>query len=352
MAAETACLRPVSGSPRDVETLVRSWLDETSPPALTVRTSGSGGPPKDVLLSAAAMRASATATLSRLGGAGSWVLALPTHYVAGLQVVVRSVLAATSPVVLDDHPDLAAATAALPKQRRYVAAVPTQLHRWLRRPRDVAALRTYEAVLVGGAAASPDLQRRARALGVRLVTTYGMTETCGGCVYDGVALDGVALALDADGIIRVAGPVLFDGYAGRRDSRRDLLPGGWFATSDRGRLDADGRLEVLGRVDDVAVSGGVNVPLGAVEQRLADMPELAEAAVVSVPDEEWGARVVAVVVPAGQSPGLEAVRDFVSRKHPREWAPRQLVVLDELPLLESGKVDRRAVLRRLGGSGG
>jgi O-succinylbenzoic acid--CoA ligase len=345
----TAGLHPVTGAPREVETLVGRWLAEDGPPALTVRTSGSTGEAKDVVLSAAALRASATATLSRLGGAGQWVLALPAQYVAGLQVIVRSVLAGTSPVHLADHPDLSSATRSLGPGRRYLAIVPTLLHRWLADEASVQALAEYDAVLLGGAAAAPSLLGAARDRGVAVVTTYGMSETCGGCVYDGVALDGVAVVVGRGGEIRLGGPTLFDGYAGRPDLTAAVLRDGWLHTPDLGRLDDDGRLEVLGRADDVVVSGGVNVALPAVENRLAAMPAVDQCAVVAVPDPEWGARVVAVLVPAAGSapPNLDEARDFVSETMPRSWAPRTLALRDALPLLASGKVDRRALVREL-----
>ena len=309
-----------------------------------VSTSGSTGQPKEVALSAAALRTSAAASLRRLGGPGQWILALPPTTVAGLQVITRSVLAGSSPVLLEDHLDLAGAAAALSGERRYVAAVPTQVHRWLVDPRATAALLRLDAVLVGGAASPPALLRRAAEAGVRVVTTYGMTETSGGCVYDGRPLDGVAVTVGADGRIRVRGPVLFDGYVGRPDDTASVLRNGEFHTPDRGRLDPDGRLLVLGRVDDVVVSGGVNVPLTAVEARLAEHPALREAAAAARPDEEWGSAVVAVVA-VDAVPDLRELRNWVAQTCPRSWAPRALVVVDALPLLPSGKVDRQRLAR-------
>jgi O-succinylbenzoic acid--CoA ligase len=334
-------LRPLTGDARDVEPLVAGWLADEAAEPLTVRTSGTTSGPKDVLLSARAVRGSAAATLTRIGGPGQWVLALPAHYVAGLQVITRSVLAGTSPVLLDEHPDLASATEAMTGSRRYVALVPTQLHRLLRSPREIEALASYDCVLLGGSASPQPLLSAALEAGVRVVTTYGMSETCGGCVYDGVALDGVAVALDADGLIRIGGPVLFDGYAGRPDLTAQVLYDGWFRTSDLGRLDDEGRLVVLGRGDDVVVSGGVNVSLAAVEARLRAMPGLGHSAVTSRSDAEWGAEVVAVVEGDDGQPGIDAVRDFVAAELPRTWAPRHLIVVASLPMLDSGKVDRQ-----------
>jgi O-succinylbenzoic acid--CoA ligase len=178
-----------------------------------------------------------------------------------------------------------------------------------------------------------------------VVTTYGSAETAGGCVYDGLPLDGVAVAIGASGRVRIGGPTLFEGYAGRPDLTAEVLVDGWFLTSDAGRLDADGRLQVLGRLDDVVVTGGVNVPAPAVAARLRQHAAVGAVEVLGVPDEEWGNRVVAFVVPAGAgpAPALAELRDWVAAAHPRSWAPRQVVLLDDVPLLANGKPDRLAL---------
>jgi O-succinylbenzoic acid--CoA ligase len=341
----SAGLRPVHGSARDVLALLSAWqAAPEEPEPLLIATSGSTGEPKQVVLSRAAMRASARATERRLGGPGQWLLNLPSSYVAGVQVLFRSVLAGTEPVIEGEHPDFVTAAKAMSGPRRYVSVVPTQLHRMLADDATAEALRGFDTVLVGGARLDPSLREAASAAGVRVVATYGMSETCGGCVYDGVPLDGVAVAIGDDGRVRLSGPVLFEGYAGRPDLTAQVLREGWFLTSDTGRLDDDGRLQVLGRVDDLVISGGVNVPTQAVAARLAEHPDLASVEVVGVPDEEWGQRVVAVVVPRDSGvPPLEALRDFAAETLPRTWAPRAVVPAASLPLLGNGKVDRRAV---------
>jgi O-succinylbenzoic acid--CoA ligase len=324
--------------------LLRAWnAAEAEPAPLVIETSGSTGTPKRVLLSRAAMRASATATSTRLGGHGQWLLNLPATFVAGTQVLFRSVLAGTTPVVLDEHDDFVAAAAAMGGERRYVSLVPTQLTRMLEEPAEAAALRSFDTVLVGGAAVETSLRERAAAAGVTVVATYGMSETCGGCVYDGVPLDGVAVAVGTDGRVRITGPTLFDGYDGQPGLTAEVMRDGWFVTADLGRLDDDGRLQVLGRVDDVVVTGGVKVPGPAVARRLREHPDVADAQVVGAPDEEWGSRVVAVVV--GEAPPLEVLRDWVGQVHPRSWAPREVVEVPDLPLLPNGKVDRAALER-------
>ena len=343
-----ASLRPVQGSAREILALLRAWeAAPQEPEPLVVQTSGSTGEPKRVVLSRAAMRASATGTASRLGGPGQWLLNLPGAYVAGLQVLFRSVLAGTEPVLQDEHPDFAAAAAALTGPRRYLSLVPTQLARMLGSAADLEALRGFDTILVGGAGMDPSLRRTAEDAGLRLVATYGMSETCGGCVYDGVPLDGVAVKVDAERRVQIAGPVLFDGYDGRPDATSQVLSGGWLRTQDLGRLDEDGRLVVLGRVDDVVISGGVNVPGPAVAARLREHPRLRAAEVTGVADPEWGQRVVAVVVPADPAdpPSRDELRDFVAAVHLRAWAPQDVVPVPQIPLLGNGKVDRAALER-------
>ena len=328
------------GTADEILRLLRAWDAADDPAPLTVETSGSTGEPKRVVLSRAAMRASAEATAARLGGPGQWLLNLPPGYVAGLQVLFRSVRAGSEPVIQTD--DLASAAERLTGPRRYVSLVPTQLHRVLVDPGETKALSTFDAVLVGGASLDPHLREQAQDAGVHIVATYGMSETCGGCVYDGLPLDGVALKIGTDGRIRIGGPVVFDGYDGRPDRTRQVLEHGWFVTQDRGRIDEDGHLQVLGRVDDMVISGGVNVPANAVAARLRAHPDVRAAEVVGVPDDRWGQRVVAVVV---GTLDLDGARDWVAGQHPRAWAPRNLVHVDALPLLGSGKVDRIAVQR-------
>jgi O-succinylbenzoic acid--CoA ligase len=185
------------------------------------------------------------------------------------------------------------------------------------------------------------------------VTTYGSSETSGGCVYDGRPLDGVDVDVRADGVVTVAGPVLFRGYRLRPDLTATALVDGRYVTGDLGRLDG-GRLVVLGRADDVVVTGGENVPAALVEDAVAAHPGVSAVAVVGRADPEWGERVVAVVsaVDPADPPALEDVRDRARATLPAHALPRELVLVDELPLLPSGKVDRlrvRALLASLPG---
>ena len=348
----------------------RSAIDAGVPAdvALVVRTSGSTGAPRAVLLSAEALRTSADATADRLGGHGRWLLALPATHIAGLQVLARSVLAGTRPVALAPGPfrapDFAAATDELvgtnphnhrdSAERRYTSLVPTQLRRLLADPHGVWALRAYDAVLVGGAATAPALVDDARAAGISIVTTYGMSETCGGCVYDGRPLDGMTVEVEPDGRILLAGPMLATGYLGRPDLDEETFVDRagvrWLRTSDAGSVHTRGPsgtvLTVLGRLDDMLVSGGVKVAPAAVERLVAQVPGIAEVCVVGIPDAEWGQAVTAVVVLADDAPTprLTQVRSAVARTLGPACAPRHLVVVGSIPVRGPGKPDRHAVV--------
>lgn len=354
-------LLPLPAQPAAVREALLAELRPDAPleddVAFVVPTSGSTGRPKGVLLSAAAVRASAEATHQRLGGPGRWLLTVPATYVAGLMVLARSVVAGTEPVAVDlsdgfDPELFAAASMQLfaSHHRRYTAMVPRQLAALLHAGGAPAqALAGYDAVIVGGAGTSDQLLGRARDAGVQVVTTYGMTETCGGCVYDGVPLDDVKVEIDPDDRIRLTGPMLASGYRLRPDLA-GAFADGWFTTSDLGHVEPDGRLVVDGRVDDVAISGGVKVPLAAVDAVVASHPAVAEALSVAHDDERWGQRIVVAVVPAdpSQPPTLESVRDHVRQNAPVAYAPKELVVLDELPTLPGGKADRRRLASLLG----
>lgn len=309
---------------------------------VVIPTSGStDGRGHLVGLSLDALAASARATLRRIGGPGQWVTSLPVHGVAGFQVVLRSVLAGRPPVVYAPDGGVDAALFADcvrrldPALPRYLSLVPTQLVRLLA----VApgALAAFDAILVGGAALPADLARRAAEAGVMVISTYGSTETSGGCVYDGVPLDGVEVRL-VDGRIHIKGPVLATAYL---DAPPDAQPfvtdegGRWLATHDLGAW-VDGRLVVRGRADDVVISGGANVNPHEVEAALAALG--GEWVVVGVPDPEWGQRVVAVTTgPVGP----DAVRAATAHL-PAASRPRDVVHVAALPLRPTGKIDRRA----------
>lgn len=345
--------------------------------ALVVRTSGSTGTPREVALPADALRASAAATHERLGGPGRWVLTLPPTHVAGLQVVVRSVLAGTPLTAArpdarftpDGLADLLAPVLDAGDDPVYVSLVPTQVHRLLAAaqdgaPRGLAALARCAAVLLGGAASPPALLSRAAEAGVRVVTTYGMSETAGGCVYDGAPLRDVRVRVVPPdlsgevGVVELGGPTLAAGYLGDAAAtaaafRTDADGSRWFRTSDLGRLAPDGTLEVLGRADDVVVTGGVNVAPAPVEALVGELLG-GEACVVGVPDAEWGQVLVAVVATLASSGGpriapvdddaLARVRSSVATRLGAPSAPRRVYAAAALPLRGPGKVDRSGVV--------
>ncbi|EOR71480.1 ortho-succinylbenzoate-CoA synthetase [Thermobifida fusca TM51] len=310
--------------------------------AVVVSTSGSTGQPKGVELSADALLVSARASTARIGAQQGepWLCVLPTAHIAGLQVLLRARLL-DAPVLF--RPFTVEAVQAAARQRPHVSLVPTQLRRLLAAGVDLSQFRT---ILLGGAAADPGLLAEARRAGGRIVTTYGMSETCGGCVYDGLPLDGVAVDVDAEGRILLAGPVLYRGYRLRPDltaaHRAERAGRHWFRTSDLGVVD-DGRLRVRGRADDVINTGGHKVVAGEVAALLTRLDTVADAVVVGRPDPEWGQRVTAVVVPADPThpPTLAEIREWVSAHLPRYAAPRELDLRAELPLLPSGKPDVR-----------
>ena len=325
--------------------------------AVVVGTSGSTGTPKGVELSAAALRHSARASLQRVGAKPGerWLCCLPATHVAGLQVLVRSLVSGTEPV-LAERADAETVTGS---GCAHVSLVPTQLRRLLAEAGSPAPLAGFTSVLLGGAAASASLLDVARAASVPVVTTYGMTETCGGCVYDGVPLDGVGVEIRGDhgdspaeaGRIWIGGPVLFSGYRPQLAGQAELRDG-WFRTGDLGRLDPSGRLVVHGRADDVINTGGHKVVPGEVAAALQTCPGVREVAVVGQPDPEWGERVIAVVVPADPAdpPALELLCLHVRERLPRYAAPSKVVMIDAVPMLPSGKHDivrlRQELLRR------
>ncbi|SNT43787.1 o-succinylbenzoate--CoA ligase [Rhodococcoides kyotonense] len=315
--------------------------------ALVVATSGTTGTPKGAMLSASALRASGTATYTRLGGPGSWLLALPAHHIAGMQVLLRSVLAGTDPVILDvtngfDPSRLVAAVGRM-SGRRYTSLVPTQLVKVLDDPAATEALASFDAVLLGGAATPVPLREKAVAAGITLVRTYGMSETAGGCVYDGVPLDGVTIRIDAGRVV-LGGSTVALGYRGMPDHPAFAEPG-WFRTDDAGIV-SDGVLAIQGRLDEAISTGGLTVVPQVVEAALVTHPLVRECAVLGLPDERLGERVVAAVVASGPVT-LESLREHVEQTLDSTAAPRELYLVDTLPVRGPGKLDRAALRERL-----
>jgi O-succinylbenzoic acid--CoA ligase len=323
----------------------RRDLPETVPQrvALVVETSGSTGAPKRVALSADALLASAAGADALIGGPGQWLLCLPTHYIAGINVLVRSLAAETEPVtVLGEHftaHGFAEAAARMqPKVRHYTSMVPAQLSRLLDAPEAHAALASFDAVLVGGQSTPAALLERAESIGARIIRTYGSSETGGGCVYDGVPFANVDVRV-VDGEVWLAGPVLAEGYLDDPERTAERFDGRWYRTGDIGEF-RDGVLRVTGRLDDVIISGGVKVSLGRIERAVRELPGLADAVIVRAPHPQWGE--VPVLV-AGHTVDLPAVRAAVEASVGPAGRPDRAITVDRMPRLASGKPDRRAL---------
>ncbi|MBF0672332.1 MAG: AMP-binding protein [Salinibacterium sp.] len=332
--------------------------------AVVIETSGSTGIPKRVVLSEAALRASADATAHALGGTGQWLLCLPAHYVAGLQVLVRSHLAGLPVEWVEpgfDAEAFAAASARLTEERRYVSLVPAQLARLVEAGEQSegvrAAVARFDALLTGGQAMPTALADRARALGYTVVRSYGSSETATGCIYDGYPVGATRTRL-VDGVLEIASPTLADGYLdapGLTDAAFRVEGGTrWYRTGDRARIHADGRVEVLGRADNVIVSGGINVSLDRVEAAVREVPGFEGAVAVGVPSEKWGHVPVVVVDGAltgaladdqGAEDVLASIRRLVRESIGVAAQPERIVAIERMPLLASGKPDRRAVTR-------
>ncbi len=326
--------------------------------ALVLGTSGSTGAPKLAMLTAAALTASAGATHEVLGGGrgAQWLLPMPAHHVAGMQVLVRSLAAGTEPVVLDlaggfAASAFAAAAARVTGRRRYTALVPTQLVRLLADDAGRQALAAFDAVLVGGAGTPPTLLGEAREHGVAVVTTYGMSETAGGCVYGGRPLPCSRVRADGDGRLLLGGSTLAAGYLGRPDLSATAFTTGedgirWFRTDDVGHVDGTGRWHVDGRLDDVVTTGGLKVAPRLVEDAVAArVPGVRDVVVVGVADPEWGEAVAAVVVLGDRAsvPTLADVRDALRSTLPGHALPRRLLTVDAIPVRGPGKPDRAAI---------
>jgi O-succinylbenzoic acid--CoA ligase len=338
--------------------------------ALVIETSGSTGVPKRVALTADALLASANGSAAALGGtdvagrSSQWILALPVHYIAGVNVLLRSIVAGTTPIELpagsfDPHV-FSRHVEAISADAGFAALVPAQLRLLVEAAEQSASMRDtlggLAGLLVGGQATPRALLERSASLGLRVVRSYGSSETAGGCLYDGVPFPGVEARL-SNGELLLAGSVLAEGYLGEPDRTAAAFPheGGrrWYRTGDTAEL-ADGVVRVTGRADNVIISGGVNISLDRVQAAVRSVPGLAEAVVVGIPDERFGQ---ASVIVAERDPAvegraddalLETARSTVAEALGRPARPARLVRVDELPLLASGKPDLVALRTQLG----
>ena len=307
--------------------------------AVVVTTSGSTGTPKGVELSAAALLVSAEATRKALGSF-TWTCVLPTSYVAGLMVLVRGLadrehggggVRFASKDLSDLAPD--------PNFPNAISIVPTQLERAIRDARVAETLARYDQVLVGGAALRAQTLEAAADLGITVTRTYGMSETCGGMVYDGRPLPGVEVLID-EGRVRLKTPSAFSRYRGLPELTAQVLEGNIVTTNDRGRF-VDGQLELLGRFDDVVISGGVNVDLAAA-QAVVDELSAQPAVLFGVPDDEWGTKIL--IADEAARP-IEWWRQELSGRLQKAALPKQ-VLAGALPRTSSGKVDFAALRER------
>ena len=319
--------------------------------AVVIETSGSTGTPKRVMLATNTLLAGAAASAVALGGAGQWLLALPVHYIAGVQVLVRSIAAETTPLVLApghfDPQDFRRLAETMTEPLRYTALVPVQLARLLAEADDPAlltVLRRFTAILVGGQAIRPELVARAAELDVRVVRTYGSSETAGGCIYNGVPIGDTRVRV-VDGHLELSGSVLADGYLDdtERTDDRFIVEHGvrWYRTGDLGEVDPQsGRVTVRGRADNVIISGGEKVSLDAVERIVRSHPGFEQAVVIGGDDAQWGQVPVVVVAGGAADGGLAASVVAVLGRAAR---PARVVHVQEIPLLPSGKPDRVAL---------
>lgn len=325
----------------------RAGLPIDSEIALVMATSGSTGTPKGAMLSPLNLVSSADATHQFLGGEGAWLLAMPAHHIAGVQVLLRSLIAGIDPMVVDvskgfSIPDFANAAAQLSSEskRCYTSLTPMQLLKAMDTLMGIEALRLFDAILVGGAPLRADDQRAAKELGIKVVSTYGSSETSGGCVYNGKPIPGAKVRVRGERIY-LGGPMIAQGYRNADTLRTNdaFSEEGWFATTDTGTLN-DGILTVTGRMDTVIDSGGLKIHPEMLERRMTDLPTVTAACVVGIPDHRLGQAIVAAYEgTADPTAIIEELDDL-----PRWQLPKEVRRVDALPLAGPGKVDRQKVI--------
>ncbi|MHA2788000.1 o-succinylbenzoate--CoA ligase [Corynebacterium sp. S7] len=323
----------------------RAGSDISEDIALVVSTSGSTGKPKGAQLTPANLVSSADATHQYLGGAGQWLLAMPAHHIAGLQVLIRSLIAGVEPAALDlthgfNISEFAHYAFDLKStgDRCYTSLTPMQLDKAMETLEGIKALRLFDAILVGGSSIHPRLLSSAKALRINVVTTYGSSETSGGCVYNGTPIAGAQVRV-TDGRIHLGGPMIAHGYRNMPDHEAFAEPG-WFATSDGGMLDDEGVLHVTGRLDAVIDSGGLKLHPEVLENFMLGVEGVDAACVVGVPDSRLGQRISAAYTGSATLADLLEAFDQL----PRWQIPKEVKQLDQMPLIGPGKVDRTKVL--------
>ena len=365
-------IAPMADSPEFVfkQTLAALRPDDPKFPlesndiAIVSATSGSTGTPKGVMLSQQALFASATAFGNRFGTNNRWVVSMPVHRIAGIMVLVRSWYH-SSPFEIDPSVggarqfEAAAFAATTMRAVRecdkdgralMVSLVPTQIARLIEAGSvGIEALQSYDVILSGAATTPQPMLNKMRELGIKVSISYGMTETCGGCVFDGRPLDGVNVSLGTKndiepGRVTISGPVAASGYRLRPDLDAVSFISGQVQTHDVGKLDAGGLLHILGRMDDVVTVGGVNVALSAVESLIRHHPVIEDVAVIDLQDDLWGSIPVAYIVTRNNlsdtSSLISEVQATVRDQIGRAAVPRTVQIVTSLPMLDSGKIDR------------
>jgi O-succinylbenzoic acid--CoA ligase len=218
-------------------------------------------------------------------------------------------------------------------QYRYTSLVPTQLAKLLveaaKSNEMLAALRSFRAILVGGQSTPDELRQKALDLGIKIVVSYGMTETAGGCVFDGVPLEGVRLKIAPDSRLLISGKTLAEG----QDD--------WIFTNDLAEISPEGHLKIIGRADRVIISGGLKLSLERVEYLGSELAGVSEIAAVSLADQTWGERVGIAYI--GSPEVADDIANQLAHLLGPAGKPIRVLRVDKLPKLATGKTDHRLI---------
>jgi O-succinylbenzoic acid--CoA ligase len=306
--------------------------------ACIVESSGSTGIPKRISISTNALLHAARSGQERLGPLGQWLLALPINFIAGQQVLIRSLLGDQQPVIMNTAVPFTAeaffrSAQLMTNEHRYTSLVPNQLAKLIAEAEKdkllLTTLQQFRAIVVGGQSTPDELRDRALGLGIKIVVSYGMTETAGGCVFDGVPLDGVRLKIAPDSRLLISGKTLAEG----QDD--------WIFTNDMAELSSDGKVRILGRADRVIISGGLKLSLETVEYLGQELPGVEELAAVSLKDESWGERVGIAYI--GSPEVADDIANQLAHLLGPAGKPIRVLRVDKLPKLPTGKPDNRLI---------
>ena len=318
--------------------------------AVVIPTSGTTGKPKGAMLTADSLKASAEASHAYLGGKGQWLLALPICHIAGLQVMIRSIISSTIPVILpvDFKPyTLISAINSLTGNRRYASMVAVQLHKTLHNVDAVSALASLNAVLIGGGPISNKLMERASSLGINIIHTYGMSETSGGCIYNGTALNGVSLRIENSRVL-IGGPLVAKGYRNAINSN-PFISTNWFCSNDLGIIENTGKLRIIGRADESINTGGLTIVPQLVESVINTHPSINACVVFGIPDKYLGERVAVAILltPRTPIPKIDEIQKYVTKTLDITATPREMYIVKKLPYNSLGKINRSSLAQTL-----